>query len=96
MLKPLLICFLLLSPFYTTASQASTISCPSIQVCFTPGQNCTMQITDVLDSAKKSIAVQAYSFTSVPIAEHLVKAKKRGVVVKVILDKSQKSQKYSA
>ncbi|WP_232019634.1 phospholipase D family nuclease [Candidatus Rickettsiella viridis] len=96
MLKPLLICFLLLAPFYTTISQASTASCPRIQVCFTPGQNCTMQITDVLDNAKKSIAVQAYSFTSVPIAKHLVEARKRGVVVKVILDKSQKSQKYSA
>ncbi|WP_246562449.1 phospholipase D family protein [Rickettsiella endosymbiont of Dermanyssus gallinae] len=55
-----------------------------------------MQITDALDSAKKSISVQTYSFTSVPIAKHLVEAKKRGVVVKVILDKSQKSQKYSA
>jgi len=96
MLKFLLICFLLLAPFYTAISQASTTSCPRIQVCFTPGQNCTMQITDVLDSAKKSISVQAYSFTSAPIAKHLVEARKRGVVVKVILDKSQKSQKYSA
>lgn len=99
MLKSLLVYFLLLFPFYTIESQANNFSStiyPSIQVYFTPGQNCTMQITDALDSAKKSISVQAYSFTSLPIAKHLIDAKKRGVVVKVILDKSQTSQKYSA
>jgi phosphatidylserine/phosphatidylglycerophosphate/cardiolipin synthase-like enzyme len=99
MFKALFNCFVLLLSLYITQSQASNHSptnCPNIQVCFTPGQNCTMQITDVLDSAKKSIAVQAYSFTSIPIAKHLIEAKKRGVIVKVILDKSQTSQKYSA
>lgn len=71
-------------------------TCPKIQVCFTPGQNCTAEITDVIDAAKQSIFVQAYSFTSAPIAAHLVAAKKRGVQVNVILDKSQKTQRYSA
>lgn len=40
--------------------------------------------------------VQAYSFTSTPIAKALLDAHKRGVQVKVILDKSQRSQKYSS
>ena len=40
--------------------------------------------------------VQAYSFTSKPIAEALVNAKRRGVEVRVILDRSQKSEKYSS
>lgn len=39
--------------------------------------------------------VQAYQFTSKPIAESLVQAKKRGVDVMVILDESQVSSKYS-
>lgn len=69
---------------------------PTIQVCFTPGQNCTAEIIDVIDAAKQSIFVQAYSFTSAPIASHLVAAKKRGVKVNVILDKSQTRQRYSA
>jgi phosphatidylserine/phosphatidylglycerophosphate/cardiolipin synthase-like enzyme len=43
-----------------------------------------------------SVLVQAYSFTSAPIAEALVKAHKRGVNVQVILDKSQRTQKYSS
>jgi phosphatidylserine/phosphatidylglycerophosphate/cardiolipin synthase-like enzyme len=40
--------------------------------------------------------VQAYSFTSAPIANALVDAHKRGVNVQVILDKSQRTEKYSS
>lgn len=70
---------------------------PSIHVCFTPGQDCTGEIIKILNGAKLTIYVQAYSFTSAPIAEALLNAKKRGVNVKVILDKSQyKSEKYSS
>ena len=46
--------------------------------------------------AKKSILVQAYSFTSAPIAGALRDAHKRGVKVTVVLDKSQRSEKYSS
>jgi len=42
------------------------------------------------------VLVQAYSFTSVPIAMALVKAHRRGVKVQVILDKSQRTEKYSS
>jgi phosphatidylserine/phosphatidylglycerophosphate/cardiolipin synthase-like enzyme len=40
--------------------------------------------------------VQAYSFTSAPIAKALLDAHKRGVQVQVILDKSQRTEQYSA
>lgn len=69
---------------------------PQIQICFTPGQDCTSVIVNEIKSAHKSILVQAYSFTSAPIAKALVEAHKRGIVVKVILDKSQKTAKYSS
>ena len=49
-----------------------------------------------LGNAKKMVLVQAYSFTSAPIAKALVDAHKRGVDVRVILDKSQRSEKYSS
>lgn len=98
MLKKILYVFSLLSVCHSPASLAfnNSTSCPQIHVCFTPGQNCTAEITDVIDAAKQSIFVQAYSFTSAPIATHLIAAKKRGVKVNVILDKSQKTQRYSA
>lgn len=49
-----------------------------------------------LGQAKTSVLVQAYSFTSAPIAKALLDAYKRGVKVQVILDKSQRTEKYSS
>jgi len=66
------------------------------KVCFSPYGNCTRAIVDQIDNAKSEILIQAYSFTSVPIAKALVNAHKRGVHVEIILDKSNKSKKYSA
>ncbi len=40
--------------------------------------------------------MQAFSFTSAPIAKALVNAHKRGVKVEVILDKSNLTEKYSS
>jgi phosphatidylserine/phosphatidylglycerophosphate/cardiolipin synthase-like enzyme len=64
-------------------------------VCFTPAEDCTAMIVNLLDHAKDTILVQAYSFTSAPIAKALVDAYKRGVQVRAILDKSNKTDKYS-
>ena len=44
----------------------------------------------------RAILVQAYSFTSTPIAKALVEAHERGVQITVILDKSNKTDRYSA
>jgi phosphatidylserine/phosphatidylglycerophosphate/cardiolipin synthase-like enzyme len=49
-----------------------------------------------LNKAKSTILVQAYSFTSAPIAKALLNAHKRGVKVEVILDKSQRTDRYSS
>lgn len=65
-------------------------------VCFTPGDDCAGLIVGEIEKSKRQILVQAYSFTSAPIAEALVNAFKRGVKVDVILDKSQKTGKYSS
>ena len=46
-------------------------------VCFTPGGNCTDLIVNAVGGAKTSILVQAYSFTSAPIAKALLDAHKR-------------------
>ena len=70
--------------------------CPRVTVCFTPGENCTQTIVQALGEAKRSIQAQAYSFTSAPIAQALLDAHKRGVQVQVILDKSQRNDKYSS
>ncbi len=58
-------------------------------VCFSPHGHCTDLIVRALNEAKSSVLVQAYSFTSDPIADALVDARNRHVDVEVILDKSQ-------
>lgn len=68
----------------------------SVTVYFSPHGGCTEAVVDVLNHASNRVLVQAYSFTSKPIAEALVNAKQRGVDVRVILDRSQKSEKYSS
>ena len=69
---------------------------PTIEVHFSPNGGCTETIVKELNAAKKTVLVQAYSFTSAPIAKALVDAHKRGVDVRVILDKSQRTAKYSS
>jgi phosphatidylserine/phosphatidylglycerophosphate/cardiolipin synthase-like enzyme len=67
-----------------------------IQVYFSPGGGCTDAINKAIGQSKQEILVQAYSFTSALIAKALLEAHKRGVKVQVILDKSQRSEKYTS
>jgi len=68
----------------------------NIKVYFSPDGGCTDAVVAALGQAKSTVFVQAYSFTSAPIAKALVDAHKRGVKVTVILDKSQRSERYSS
>jgi phosphatidylserine/phosphatidylglycerophosphate/cardiolipin synthase-like enzyme len=77
-------------------SQERPSPCPSWAVYFSPNGHCTQAIIQELDKAKTSILMQAYSFTSAPIAKSLLEAHKRGVKVEVILDKSNLTEKYSS
>jgi phosphatidylserine/phosphatidylglycerophosphate/cardiolipin synthase-like enzyme len=84
------------APAPPTSTSSLSFTPAAVTVCFTPGGNCTEQIVKALGEAKSSILVQAYSFTSAPIAKALLEAHKRGVQVQVILDKSQRTEKYSS
>lgn len=65
------------------------------QVYFSPRNGCTAAIIRELDAAKSEILLQAYSFTSTPIAQALLAARERGVKVEAILDKSQRRDKQT-
>jgi phosphatidylserine/phosphatidylglycerophosphate/cardiolipin synthase-like enzyme len=67
----------------------------NVKVYFSPKGGCTEAVVEALNTARTTVYVQAYSFTSAPIAKALVDAQKRGVKVQAILDKSQKTEKYS-
>jgi phosphatidylserine/phosphatidylglycerophosphate/cardiolipin synthase-like enzyme len=94
--KPLLFRFFLSLLLFSLQLQAADPSSTSITPYFSPNGGCTQAIVEALGVAKSSILVQAYSFTSAPIAKALVDAYKRGVNVQVILDKSQRSERYSS
>jgi len=68
---------------------------PTIEVYFSPHGGCTDAVIKELNKAKSTVLVQAYTFTSAPIAKALLNAHKRGVKVEVILDKSQRTDQYS-
>ena len=74
---------------------AVAVHAADIQVYFSPHGGCTEAVVANLEKAKNTVLVQAYSFTSAPIAKALVNAEKRGVKVEVILDKSQRTEHYS-
>lgn len=67
-----------------------------ISVYFSPHGGCTNAIVEQIDKAQRTIMVQAYSFTSAPMAKALMEAHKRGVAVTAILDSSQRTDKYSS
>jgi phosphatidylserine/phosphatidylglycerophosphate/cardiolipin synthase-like enzyme len=79
-----------------TQATDATVSNTQTQVYFSPHGGCTDAIVKEVSKAKSEILVQAYSFTSKQIAKALVDAHKRGVHTEIILDKSNKSKKYSA
>jgi phosphatidylserine/phosphatidylglycerophosphate/cardiolipin synthase-like enzyme len=64
----------------------------SVSVHYSPKGGCTEAVVAELHKARHEILVQAYSFTSKPIAQALVDAKGRGVHVEVLLDKTNETE----
>lgn len=87
--------FILLS-FTVPSFSEQFRSTGTVDVFFSPNGGATSAVVRELDSAKTEILVQAYSFTSKPIAKALLDAKKRGVQVVIVLDKSQRRERYSS
>lgn len=55
-----------------------------VAVYFSPDGGATAAVVKEINEAKREILIQAYSFTSVPIASALVAAQKRGLKGEVI------------
>jgi phosphatidylserine/phosphatidylglycerophosphate/cardiolipin synthase-like enzyme len=75
---------------------AEPAEAPSIEVAFSPSGGATDLVVKTIESAKNSIRVAAYSFTSKPIALALLEAQKRGVDVRVVADRSNATARYTA
>lgn len=66
-----------------------------IAVLFSPSGGCTAAIVEHISMATSTIDVQAYRLTSPPIVKALREAHERRVRVRVLLDGSQQSDRYS-
>lgn len=85
-----IICLVSLAPSPVFANKQS------ISVVFSPNAGATTAIVKLISEAKRTIRVAAYSFTSKDIARALMDAHKSGIDVKVVLDKSNATGKYSS
>ncbi len=85
-MKRLLLLFFLLA--FSCSQQPSTVvsSNCEVNVCFSPFQRCTQRIINLINNSRKSVDVAMFSFTNRKIARALIRAKSRGVHVRVIID----------
>ncbi len=68
----------------------------STQAAFSPSPEAVKLVQRTIGKAEHSIDVAAYSFTSYKIADALIEAHRRGVDVRVLLDKGQGKRHYRA
>lgn len=67
----------------------------SLAVYHSPKGGCTDAVVSEILRSRREVLVLAYSFTSKPIAEALIAAKKRGVHVEIVLDRSNEQETYT-
>src|SRR5687767_1035388 len=67
-----------------------------IAVFFGPGGGALAAIAEQINTARRSLDVQAYLLTTKDIAGPIARAHDRGVKVRVIMDKSKAGDEYSA
>ena len=87
-LYPLLL--LLITPLSAIADDQAQVS-----LFFSPHGGCEATIVNSINAAELQIDVAAYSFSSKPIARALYAATKRGIPVRVLLDRRQTTVHYS-
>jgi phosphatidylserine/phosphatidylglycerophosphate/cardiolipin synthase-like enzyme len=81
--------------FLARAVYRRLVTPPAVAVYFSPKGGCTDAVVRELRLARREVLVLAYSFTSRPIAQALLDAKRRGARVEVLLDRSNEHETYS-
>jgi phosphatidylserine/phosphatidylglycerophosphate/cardiolipin synthase-like enzyme len=67
-----------------------SISVPAagtLEVAFSPNEGSEGLVLKVIDSAKRELRILSYSFTSAPVVAALLRAKRRGVDIRLVADK---------
>jgi phosphatidylserine/phosphatidylglycerophosphate/cardiolipin synthase-like enzyme len=58
-----------------------------VQTCFSPQGRCSAHILREIDLAKKELLIAVYAFTSSDLANAVIQAKRRGVSIRVVVDR---------
>jgi phosphatidylserine/phosphatidylglycerophosphate/cardiolipin synthase-like enzyme len=70
----------------TSPSSTVVPATGEVEVAFSPNEGSEALVIKAIDAARKEIRMLAYSFTSAPVTAALLRAKKRGVDVAVVVD----------
>jgi len=88
---PLLLCF-----FSIAYTESGDIACrPQVSVRFSPKGRATDKVVQEINAAQSEILMQAYNFSSAPIAKALIDASKRSAKITAVLDRSNETAKYT-
>lgn len=68
---------------------------PSVQVGFSPEGSALQLVLKTIESAQHEIRLMGYSFTSPEVVSALVRAKRRGVDVRIVIDEKSNRSKAS-
>ena len=79
------LCALIVRPVLANSFQPHT----RYEACFSPSQDCAGRLIALVNKAQHSIHMQAYSFSLRSLGHALLQAKRRGVRIKIIVDRGQ-------
>ena len=71
---------------YQSTTSYTVPAAGSVEVAFSPNEGSEHLVVKVIDSARSELDLLSYSFTSVPVVEALVRARHRGVIVRLVAD----------
>lgn len=91
MLRKIITLILILSLFLFSHS----FSFAEIRIFFSPKGGITEEIIRQIDNAQEYIDIAIYSFTYEPLAGAIIRAKNRGVKIRVLMDRKQSKGKNS-
>ncbi len=82
----------------TTSTILSTVWAEPVsvlEVCFSRTMNCAQKLISLIDSANRSVFVAVYSFTRDDIADALIRARERGLDVRVVVESQRAFERGS-
>jgi phosphatidylserine/phosphatidylglycerophosphate/cardiolipin synthase-like enzyme len=87
---------ILLLTFCTLSWSHGRATVNNVSVAFSPNAEAEQLVLNGIETAKKSIRVAAYSFTSKSISIALLEAHKKGIAVQIVADAKSAGGQYSA